>query len=184
MKPEPMKKTFLFSVILFFAGSSLCLGQNLKLEYDSSRAHIQKNDFAGALPWLEKAKVSAKLNVKDTNSYVEIVKLMAVCYAKIGNVADAEMAFKEAIDLYSKMPSKKAQYASTLQNFGIFYFNQKKYKEAEPVLVKAEQVKRESGSEKNSDYISILNYAANLERLALPQVATIAAAARTVLGRS
>jgi CHAT domain-containing protein/Tfp pilus assembly protein PilF len=141
--------------VLFLPIASI--GQTLKIEYDSSRAYIQRGNFAGAIPWLEKAKTSALANPKDTNSYVEVLKLLAVSYARTSKLAEAEAVFKEVNALYDKMPSKKAVYISALQNFGVFYYNQKKYKDAEPLFAKAFELKVAVVGEDNAECLTILN---------------------------
>ncbi|MDX2189916.1 MAG: CHAT domain-containing tetratricopeptide repeat protein [Bacteroidota bacterium] len=131
--------------------------QNLKAEYDSARYHIQRNNCVAALPWLNKAKTTAAANPKDTNSYVEVIKLMAVCYAKTNDTSKAESYFKETCDLYAKMPTKKPQYASALQNYGVYYYNKRKFAKAEPVFVQAENIQKAVSGEKKPEYVSILN---------------------------
>jgi CHAT domain-containing protein/Tfp pilus assembly protein PilF len=147
----------IFSTLIVAAIFQVSFAQNLKLEYDSSRANIQKNNFIGAINWLEKAKNSALLNPKDTNSYVEVLKLLAISYAKTNRLVDAENTFKDVHTLYNLMPTKKPQYAASLQNFGVFYYNQKKFKEAEPVFAKSLDVKKQVTGEANAEYLNILN---------------------------
>lgn len=158
-------------VFIFFVWISICLysphctSQTLKIEYDSSRAYIQKGDFAGALPWLEKAKISALSNPKDTNGYVEVLKLLAVSYARTNNLAAAEAAFIEVDNLYSQMGYKQAYRVITLQNFGIFYYNQKKYKEAEIIFARAYQIKVVLVGRQNIEALNLLSSLASTKLL-------------------
>lgn len=137
--------------------------QNFKAEYDSARVYIQKNNFSEAIPWLEKARQSAKTPTLDTNAYTETVKLLSVAYARTKKLPEAEAAFKESIDLYAKNSNKKNPLAAALLNFGIFYYNQAKYKEALPIFERALSVKSEISPSTNPDYLSILYSLANCQ---------------------
>ena len=148
---------------IFFAPK--CHSQSLKIEYDSSRAYIQKGNFAGAIPWLEMAKKSALLNPKDTNGYVEVLKLLAVSYARTNKLPAAEATFTEVENLYAQMPAKQALRVVSLQNFGVFYYNQKKYKEAESVFATAYQIKTALAGEQNIEALTLLNSLASTKLL-------------------
>ncbi len=137
--------------------------QDLKTETDSAKVYLQKNKFAEASVWLEKAKITAKANTKDTASYAEVLRLLAICYARTNKLPEAEATFKENIEVFASMPSKKNQLASSLLNFGVFYYNQKKFKEALPVILRAYHVKDEVSHTINADVLMILNSLANTQ---------------------
>lgn len=151
-----MKKYNLLVILLSFWLHSN--GQNsLRFEYDSCKINLQKGNLERAIFWVEKAKISAKSIPNDTNSYIEVLKLSAIILAKSGKNSEAELAFKESISLYELMPSKKNQLAALLQNFGTFYYNQKKYEIAEMQFLKSSLLKSELSGEKNPEFIQTLN---------------------------
>lgn len=135
--------------------------QTVKEYYDSARVYIQKNNYQAAMPWLEKAKTLAVSVPGDSGNQAEIIKLLAIAYAKVGDNAKAEMNFKQAMEIYEKMPSRASVYVTFLSNFGVFYYNQKKFAEAEPIFAQAVNLKKSLSGEKNAEYITILNSLAN-----------------------
>jgi len=137
--------------------------QSLKIEFDSAKAYIQSNKYAEAAGWLEKAKASAKANAGDTASYAEVLRLLAISYARTSKLPEAEATFKESIEVFASMPGKKNQLASSLMNFGVFYYNQKKFKEALPIFSRAYYVKDEVSHTANADVLMILNSLANTQ---------------------
>jgi tetratricopeptide (TPR) repeat protein len=145
---------FFLSLIGFF---SIAKAQNLSLEIDSANFYFQKKNFALSAEWFEKAKISAKQPQLDTIKYADINRQLAACYYFLKNYEQANIAFKEAISTYEKLPSKRNQLASTLLNYAVFYFNQRKYAEALPIFIRAAELKKGISGESNADYLTILH---------------------------
>ncbi|MFN0050465.1 MAG: CHAT domain-containing protein [Cytophagales bacterium] len=158
-----MGKSLFCATTLLLTISFTSFSQTLKIEFDSAKVYLQQNKFVEAASWLEKAKISAKANPADTASYAEVLRLLAVSYARASKLPEAEAIFKESIDVYASMPSKKNQMASSLMNFGVFYYNQKKYKEALPIFNRAYQVKMDINSGNSVDNLMIINSLANTQ---------------------
>ncbi|MDX2196813.1 MAG: CHAT domain-containing tetratricopeptide repeat protein [Cytophagales bacterium] len=155
-----MKNTIL---ILLLSVSNICLSQNLQSELDSAKYHIERKNIRGALPWLEKARNTIKQSTPvDSNIYLTIHFQLALAFAQTGNAENAEPVFKEAMDILARKPATKNQYAQLGLNFGVFYFNQKKYKEAEPILKKALETRKQLSGEKNNEYLLILGNLASV----------------------
>lgn len=160
-----MKYIFLTSIfIAIYIFSQQTMAQSLKAEFDSAKVYIQKNKFSEATPWLEKARQTIKTAAAyDTASYGEVLRLLSICYARTNRLAEAEATFKENVDVFASMPTKKNQLAASLLNFGVFYYNQKKFKEALPIFQRAYFVKNAISTEISGDHLSILNSLANTQ---------------------
>lgn len=158
-----MRNIFLSGIIFLFTASIFVSAQSLKIEMDSAKFYLQKNKFDVASNWLEKAKVSSKANSGDTATYAEVLRLLAISYARTSKTVEAEAIFKESIQVFSSMPTKKNQLASSLMNFGVFYYNQKKFKDALPIFERALLIKNEISHNMTADNLMIINSLANTQ---------------------
>lgn len=156
-----MSKKTKFYLIISFIISILFVqeskSQNINIEVDSANFYFQKKNFSQAAIWYQKAKISSSQPKLDTSKYADVMRQLAICYVFTKDTANAKSSFKEAINNYSLLPNKKNQLASTLMNFGIFYFNQKKYQEALPIFSRAINIKKELSGENNADFLNILS---------------------------
>ena len=108
--------------------------------------HYQLGRYPDAIPFYERSIALARVGIPELQLAITYRNL-GIVYQLTGRTADAIAVYKNSIAILSRLPAARVQLASTLVNVATLFEDQKRYGEAEKLLLQALAIYRNAFGE-------------------------------------
>jgi tetratricopeptide (TPR) repeat protein len=156
-----MKKILRILLLIFFFHSSFAQN-DWQSSYDSSITFYNEGNYEAASKKFQRLITIFEKSIPDTSSFYEMNNLLGVCYQKLNQPSQAEVAFQRTVKFYEASKKPSDNFLAALQNLGALYYSQKQYDKSGLYFEKAVAVQKLITGEKDKDYIVLLNNLANV----------------------
>ncbi len=155
---------FWLLLTVFLCLSPAALAENWDDLHKTGLAALHDGDYAVAEKTLTAAKAKAEKSGNRYGNYATTLLDLGLLYDKKNNMVQSEKNYKEALAIYEKSYGADAiQDASALHGLGDLYRHNKRYSEAEPLLIRAMKI-REKVATDTPDLADTLNSLADVYR--------------------
>ncbi|MDX1905014.1 MAG: CHAT domain-containing protein [Thermonemataceae bacterium] len=129
---------FIACFMVFFSSSQAQSLEQFKEDSKNALKFFDKQAYAEAIPYFEKAFVYSESLALKTNNTAQYRRRWADCWESLGKIKEAEVQYKFALrDTEAESGKEDEKYAEMLRRFGNFYARQKQYDLANKYLEEA-----------------------------------------------
>ncbi len=155
---------FWLLLALFFMLSPAAMAESWDELHKTGVAALHDGDYAQAEKALTSARTKAEKSGARYGNFATTLLDLGLLYDKKNNVAESEKNYKDALAIYEKSYGAEAiQDASALHGLADLYRHNKRYKEAEPLFIRAMKIREKVASD-SPDLADTLNGLADVYR--------------------